>query len=201
MIDDPFLNTTYNGNSNLNEESNLDLQYAISLVYRTPVTLYQTGDTIESANFDIFLDAIDNFYCTFRSGDAGNLDPTYPDPNNSTGSYKGSKNCGKYQPTYVISVSYDQNEADLTPAYVQRQCFEYAKLGLQGVTALFSSGNGGVATKEGYCIDPQSKNYTKGTSGIKFVPLFPGTCPFVTSVGATQINPNSTVYDPESACE
>ena len=27
------------------------------------------------------------------------------------------------------------------------------------------------------------------------------TCPFVTAVGATQINPGSTVNDPEGACE
>lgn len=27
------------------------------------------------------------------------------------------------------------------------------------------------------------------------------TCPFITAVGATQINPGSTVNDPEGACE
>jgi tripeptidyl-peptidase I len=36
---------------------------------------------------------------------------------------------------------------------------------------------------------------------VRFNPSFPATCPFVTAVGATQINPNSTVYEPESACE
>lgn len=35
----------------------------------------------------------------------------------------------------------------------------------------------------------------------RFNPLFPATCPFVTAVGATQINPGSTPYEPESACE
>lgn len=29
---------------------------------------------------------------------------------------------------------------------------------------------------------------------------FPATCPYVTSVGATQINPGSNVTQPESAC-
>ena len=38
-------------------------------------------------------------------------------------------------------------------------------------------------------------------NGTRFNPLFPGTCPFVTAVGATQINPGSTVFDPEGACE
>jgi subtilase family serine protease len=37
--------------------------------------------------------------------------------------------------------------------------------------------------------------------GGRFNPSFPATCPYITAVGATQINPNSTVYEPESACE
>ena len=37
--------------------------------------------------------------------------------------------------------------------------------------------------------------------GTRFSPDFPVTCPFVTAVGATQINPGSTVNDPEGACE
>ena len=34
-----------------------------------------------------------------------------------------------------------------------------------------------------------------------FNPTFPGTCPYITSVGATMVPSNSTVYDPETACE
>lgn len=30
---------------------------------------------------------------------------------------------------------------------------------------------------------------------------FPSTCPYVTSIGATQINPGATVADPEVACQ
>jgi len=33
------------------------------------------------------------------------------------------------------------------------------------------------------------------------VSVLKATCPFVTAVGATQINPGSTVNDPEGACE
>lgn len=39
------------------------------------------------------------------------------------------------------------------------------------------------------------------SKGTKFSPGFPVTCPFVTAVGATQIDPNNTVNDPEGACE
>ena len=33
-----------------------------------------------------------------------------------------------------------------------------------------------------------------------FNPSFPPTCPYVTAVGATQVNPGAKVTDPESAC-
>jgi tripeptidyl-peptidase-1 len=201
FIDGAVFDTPDTGNLDINGESNLDLQYAISLVSPTNVTLYQVGDSVEGASFNNFLDAIDAFYCTFDGGDNPIYDGIYPDPYNQTGAYEGPEDCGKYNATYVISTSYTYNEADLTPAYEQRQCFEYAKLGLQGVTILYSSGDFGVAGYGGDCIYPEFGNYTTGAAGIKFNPSFPGTCPFVTSVGATQINNQSTVHDPESACE
>lgn len=42
---------------------------------------------------------------------------------------------------------------------------------------------------------------TESINGTRFNPSFPSGCPFVTSVGATQVNPNSTVFEPEGACE
>jgi tripeptidyl-peptidase-1 len=138
------------------------------------------------------LDAIDGSYCTFEGGDNPTYDPIYPDPNKK--GYQGD-DCGRYKPANVISTSYGYNEADLSPAYEQRQCTEYMKLGMQGVTILYSSGDDGVAGNGGKCLG-KGKN-----KGKKFNPSFPGTCPWVTSVGATQINPNLTVYDPEIACQ
>ena len=38
-------------------------------------------------------------------------------------------------------------------------------------------------------------------SSLGFNPTFPATCPYVTAVGATQVSPGKTVYEPESACE
>lgn len=55
------------------------------------------------------------------------------------------------KPTYVISTSYGYNEAELPPFYAERQCAEYAKLGLMGVTVLYSSGDNGVAG-DGICL-------------------------------------------------
>jgi hypothetical protein len=38
-------------------------------VYPQKVTLYQTGDSVEGASFNNFLDAIDASYCTSGGGD------------------------------------------------------------------------------------------------------------------------------------
>jgi hypothetical protein len=42
------------------------------IVYPQKVTLYQTGDTVEGASFNNFLDAIDASYCTSGGGDDPN---------------------------------------------------------------------------------------------------------------------------------
>lgn len=139
-------------------------------------------------------------------GDDPTQDGTYPDPYGTAaeGAYEGKKDCGKYGPTKVISTSYGYNEHDLTPFYENRQCNEYMKLGLAGTTILYSSGDYGVAGNQGQCIDPATGEYNSGTSG-KFNPSFPGTCPYVLSIGATQVKVNETnvvtTTQPEMACE
>lgn len=75
------------------------------------------------------------------------------------------------------------------------------KLGLMGVSVLYSSGDYGVAGNSGQCIIPATGEYGTGADATRFNPSFPGSCPYITSVGATQVNPNSTVFQPESACE
>ncbi|KAN0090293.1 Peptidase S8/S53 domain containing protein [Hyaloscypha variabilis] len=184
-----------------NGESDLDLEYGMTLVYPQKVTLYQTGDLLEGASFNNFLDAIDGSYCTYDGGDDPTQDGIYPDPyGTGYGVYEGPENCGGFAATKVISTSYAYNEADLTPFYETRQCNEYLKLGLQGVTFVYSSGDYGVAGNGGQCIDPVTGEYNNGTSG-EFNPSFPGTCPYITSVGATQIKPGASVTQPEEAAE
>lgn len=135
----------------------------MSLVYPQKVTLYQVGDAVEGASFNNFLDALDGSYCTYDGGDDPNQDAAYPDPNNVAGAYKGPEACGGFAATNVISTSYSYNEADLTPFYENRQCYEYMKLGLQGVTFLYSSGDYGVAGNGGQCIDVATGTYNNGT--------------------------------------
>ncbi len=88
-------------NFSFNGEPDLDLEYAMTLVYPQQVTLYQVGDLVEGASFNNFLDALDKSYC---GGDDPTQDGIYPDP--LAGGYKGPEDCGKYAPAKVISTSY-----------------------------------------------------------------------------------------------
>ncbi|PCH35779.1 subtilisin-like protein [Wolfiporia cocos MD-104 SS10] len=195
-IDGGYSQTDYGG-FDFNGEANLDIQYAMALVgNEQSVTLYQTGDMVEGASFNNLLDALDASYCTFEGGDDPDYDATYPDPYG--GGYEGPEDCGTVTPAYIMSTSYGYTEVDLTPAYEQRQCAEYAKLGLMGMTVLYSSGDYGVAGNYDLCLTPDGYESYDGTI---FDPSFPSTCPYVTAVGATQVNPGSSVYEPESACE
>lgn len=193
---DGGITPTANMSFQYNGESDVDLEYGMALINPQKTTLYQIGDPARVASFNDFLDALDGSYCTFEGGDDSNQDSFYP---NKNGGYQGPKNCGGFGATKVISTSYTYNEADLTAKYEMRQCAEYMKLGLAGVTVLYSSGDYGVGN-EGECIDPSTKGYNNGIGGI-FNPSFPGTCPYITSVGATQIRLNASVYMPEVACE
>lgn len=99
-----------------------------------------------------------------------------------------------YKPTNVISASYGQAEADLPMNYTKRQCNEFMKLGLQGHSILFASGDYGVASFPG----DGSPNGCLGPEGKIFNPQYPSNCPYVTSVGGTMIYEDQTVMDAES---
>lgn len=187
-------------------ESDLDLTTAYPLIYPQTITLYQTDDPIyanETLNgtlngfLDTFLDALDGSFCTYSAfGQTGNndtLDPIYPDPN--PGGYKGPLQCGVYKPTNVISASYLFAEYDLPVNYQERQCNEWMKLALQGHTILFASGDYGVASFPDN-DDPDGACINIGDTKV-FNPSGPSTCPYITSVGATQIPVNGTIYSPE----
>ncbi|OGM49728.1 protease S8 tripeptidyl peptidase I [Aspergillus bombycis] len=180
-------------------ESDLDFELAYPIVHPQSITLYQTDDANWASNttgfLNTFLDALDGSYCTYCAyGECGNdpsLDPVYPDP----GGYDGQLMCGVFKPTNVISVSYGEQENDLPANYQQRQCMEFLKLGLQGVSVLFASGDNGVAGPPG---DGGSLNGCLN-NGTVFSPAFPNSCPYITNVGATKVYPGYTVSQPESA--
>lgn len=103
-----------------------------------------------------------------------------------------------FKPPNVVSLSYGGQEVDIPLAYQKRQCNEYLKLGLQGVSWVFASGDAGVANYP----EPYGDNGPTGCLGPDlniFNPTWPNNCPWVTNVGATKVYPGYTVYDPESA--
>ncbi|KAL9111665.1 MAG: hypothetical protein Q9227_003939 [Pyrenula ochraceoflavens] len=186
-------------------ESDLDLEYATSLVYPQSVTLYQVGDASagDPATNNNFLDALDASYCTYKGGDDPDFDARYPDipdytypGQNLTGYYNGTANCGTVPTTSVISVSYGSSENDRSLFYQSRQCDEYMKLGLMGISVIFSAGDSGVAGIRGQCIGPTGAPVN---GAGRFNPMYPGTCPWVTSVGGTAIKPGGSVHDREIA--
>ncbi|KAI1349142.1 peptidase S8/S53 domain-containing protein [Xylaria sp. FL0043] len=196
-IDGGFL--TNETGSGTRGESNLDLCYAMALVHPQNVTLYQVGDGVvwNPATNNNFLDAIDGSYCTFEGGDDPTWDAVYPHDASAPGAYTGEPMCGAYEATNVISVSYGRNEGDRPLSYTARECNEYMKLGLMGVTLLFSSGDTGVSGISGRCLLDNGAPTPVGSDYGRFNPLFPASCPWITSVGGSALPANGSVGDRE----
>ncbi|KAH9175812.1 subtilisin-like protein [Lactarius sanguifluus] len=87
----------------------------------------------------------------------------------------------------TVSTPYGMPEYTVPPDYATHVCNLFAQLGVRGVSVLFSTGNDGVG--RGNCLVRDSS----GNSRVQFLPAFPSTCPWVTSVGGT------TGYNPEVA--
>ncbi|KAH9035159.1 subtilisin-like protein [Lactarius deliciosus] len=87
----------------------------------------------------------------------------------------------------TVSMPYGMTESTVPPDYATYMCSLYARLGARGVSVLVSSGNDGVG--RGNCLVSDGS----GNSRVQFLPTFPSTCPWVTSVGGT------TGYNPEIA--
>ncbi|KAH9064391.1 subtilisin-like protein [Lactarius vividus] len=88
----------------------------------------------------------------------------------------------------TISTAYSGNEYEVPQEFAEGVCELFAKLGALGVSVLFSPGDWGVGDG-GNCLVRESS----GDVGVRFIPQFPASCPWVTSVGGT------TSRDPEIA--
>ncbi|KAJ7876589.1 subtilisin-like protein [Mycena leptocephala] len=84
---------------------------------------------------------------------------------------------GLETPPTVITTSYGDNEENFGQTLATKMCDGYMSVGARGVSNLFASGDGGV--RGGHDNHFQCSNNT-------FIPVFPGTCPWITSVGSTQ---------------
>jgi tripeptidyl-peptidase-1 len=172
-------------------ESNLDFEYIMTLTNRTALN-YQVGGLDISwglkPNLNSLLAAFDGEYCEAleNTTDKYSLNQTWP-----WGSDYRSADCGTIRTLpSVLSISYGWNEADFPAPYLRRQCLQFLKLGLQGVSVIVASGDRGAAGVNGECL----KNG-------RFSPLSPSTCPYVTSVGGTQVSlaSESSTHDREIA--
>ncbi|KXL43435.1 MAG: hypothetical protein FE78DRAFT_152318, partial [Acidomyces sp. 'richmondensis'] len=147
-------------------EANLDVQNIIGLVDGLPVGEYITGG----------------------------LPPFIPDvltPNKSTESNEPYVPYYTYllsQPNshlpHVITNSYGDDEDTVPPRYAARVCAMIGLMGLRGRTILVSSGDMGTGA---------ACRSNRPGHAVQFTPVFPATCPWVTSVGGTQF------YSPEWA--
>ena len=92
-------------------------------------------------------------------------------------------------------------DIDVPIAYQKRQCNEFLKLGLQGVSFLFASGDTGVGQYPNKYGGFDGPTGCLGPDLNVFNPTWPNTCPYVTAVGATKVYPGHSVFDamPESA--
>ncbi|KAH9083706.1 subtilisin-like protein [Lactarius deliciosus] len=82
----------------------------------------------------------------------------------------------------TISISYGTYERDVPREYARALCILFAQLGARGVSVLIPSGDDGVG-----------KDCKDESGNVRFVPEFPASCPYLTTVGGT------TEYDPEVA--
>ncbi|KAJ6554608.1 family S53 protease [Mycena capillaripes] len=78
------------------------------------------------------------------------------------------------KPPTVVSLSYGFNENQLSPAVQNTVCNQYMQLGARGVSVIVASGDGGVGGSR------------PSNTCTRFVPTFPASCPYITSVGATR---------------
>ncbi|KAL6815452.1 peptidase S8/S53 domain-containing protein [Trichoderma sp. SZMC 28013] len=147
------------GNNESQGEANADIQYAISMAYDIPVRFYATGGELHDIVPDLDLpDAKSDSlepYLEFASHLLDLDDDALPK---------------------VVSISYGANEQLFPKAYAQQVCDIFGQLGTRGVSIVVASGDIGPG------MSCQSND---GTKKPKFMPSFPATCPYVTSVGAT----------------
>ncbi|KAJ7645996.1 tripeptidyl peptidase A [Mycena polygramma] len=145
--------------STVSDEGNLDTQLAVQVAYPIPVTYYTTNAVppyIPDQNQD---------------GEQPGVNEPYLDFVNYL--------LGLDNPPTVITTSYGDDE--VPKDYANAVCQGFAKLGARGVSVIFSSGDQGLGTQ-----DLPSCIANTGNNATTFLPNFPASCPYVTTVGETE---------------
>ncbi|KAG1752358.1 peptidase S8/S53 domain-containing protein [Suillus paluster] len=150
-------------------EANLDTQFGFGLTWPTPGTFYSTGG---SPPFD--------------------PDATTATNTNEPYSYWLEYILSHDTIPQTISTSYGDDEQTVPHTYATRVCAGMAAIGARGVSLMFSSGDHGVGDGD---PDPTTQMcYSNdGRNVTKFIPSFPASCPYVTTVGGTTSIPETAV--------
>ncbi|KAJ6437187.1 protease S8 tripeptidyl peptidase I [Purpureocillium lavendulum] len=168
-------------------ECMLDFEMAVPIVHPQGTVLFASPDSgsNKAGIFNPFLDAIDGSYCNFSShgytSDTPEIDGTFP-----------THECGTVPPTNVISISYGLTEPSYPTRYLERQCDEWMKLALSGITIVVASGDDGVASRTGFCL---------GEHQDIFVSDAVCDCPYITAVGSTVLPQGAKAGDQERATD
>lgn len=139
-------------------EANLDMQYAASLGFEQNITYFSTagrGPLVPDLDQPTLADNQNEPYLEFLNYILALDDFDLPQ---------------------TITTSYGEDEQSVTEGYSRTVCDKFGQLGLRGVSILFSSGDTGPGSA---CQTNDGKNTTR------FLPIFPASCPYVTSVGGT----------------
>ena len=148
-----------------NKEGNLDAQEMLAIGWPTPLTAFSTGGS----------------------------PPFIPDLTTPTDTNEPYLTFLNYALALddlpqVISTSYGDDEQTVPESYARRACSGFAQLGARGISVLFSSGDFGVGL-------PHKCFSNTNPDQREFLPIFPGGCPWVTTVGGTEgFSPEVAVY-------
>lgn len=159
----------FNQNSTADSvEANLDIQYTVGLVAPAIKTQFYTvpgrGPLVPDLDQPVADNSDNEPYLDYFTYLVGLEDDELPE---------------------VLSTSYGENEQSVPPAYAKKVCDLIGQLGTRGVSVIFSSGDTGPGSA---CQTNDGKNTTR------LLPVFPASCPYVTSVGGTSgVSPEAAV--------
>ena len=153
--------------SNNSVEANLDTQYGLSLSFPVNATYFSTGGRgpiVADLDQPNATTASNEPYLDFLTWILAQPDAALP---------------------HTLTTSYGEDEQSVPEPYNRRVCSMFGQLGARGVSVIFSSGDTGPGSS---CQSNDGRNATL------FNPIFPASCPTVTSVGATRgVNPEYAV--------
>ncbi|KAI6087697.1 subtilisin-like protein [Hypoxylon rubiginosum] len=149
--------------TNAGVEASLDVEYGMALAYPANVVYYSIGGRGEKVD----------------SG--GNLVPSNRSDNEPYLEFlQYLLELGDEEIPHVLSISYADDEQSVPAPYATRVCDLFALVAARGVTVLSGTGDGGamgIGHTQCYSNDGEQRRM--------FLPTFPASCPYVTSVGAT----------------